>query len=49
MNDKEMQVLVNAILAAIEKLIPLYMKVAEDKNISNGNVAVCIIDESGMV
>jgi len=34
---------------AIEKLIPVYMKVPEDQCISNGNVAVCIIDESGLI
>lgn len=44
-----MQVIVNAIFVAIEKLIPVYMQVPEDKNISNGNVAVCIIDEDGTV
>lgn len=49
MNDKEMHVTINAIFIAIEKLIPVYMQVAEDKIISNGNVAACIIDESGMI
>lgn len=49
MNNNEMQVTVNDIFLAIEKLIPVYIQVAEDKNISNGNVAVCIIDDSGMV
>ncbi len=44
-----MQVIVNTIFVAIEKLIPVYMQVPEDKNISNGNVAVCIIDEDGTV
>ena len=49
MNKNDMQVIVNAIFVAIEKLIPVYMQVPEDKNISNGNVAVCIIDEDGTV
>lgn len=49
MNNNDMQVIVNAIFVAIEKLIPVYMQVPEDKNISNGNVAVCIIDEDGTV
>jgi glc operon protein GlcG len=33
----------------IEELIPLYLKNNEEKNISNGNVAVCIIDGDGGV
>ena len=33
----------------LEELIPLYMKKEEERNISNGNVAVCIIDEAGGV
>ena len=49
MNNNDMQVIVNAIFVAIEKLIPVYMQVPDDKNISNGNVAVCIIDEDGTV
>jgi uncharacterized protein GlcG (DUF336 family) len=35
--------------AAIERLIPVYMANPADARISNGNVAVCIIDESGTV
>lgn len=34
---------------AIEAMIPRYMEDPADKNISNGNVAVCIIDDDGMV
>ena len=34
---------------AVEKMIPLYMHVPEDKSISNGNLAVCIIEENGQV
>ena len=33
----------------MEKLIPIYMQNAEDKDIAGGNVAVCIIDENGML
>jgi len=33
----------------IEKLIPVYMENPDDRVIANGNVAVCIIDEAGMV
>jgi glc operon protein GlcG len=37
------------LIQKLEDLIPLYMKKDEDKSISNGNVAVCIIDEAGGV
>ncbi len=33
----------------IEKLIPSYMDIPEDQGISNGNLAVCIIDDNGVV
>lgn len=49
MKKNEMHIVVDKIYDAIEKLIPLYMEVPEDKCISNGNVAVCIIDETGEV
>ena len=35
--------------AEIERLIPFYMQDAADKNIANGNVAVCIIADDGTV
>ncbi|HJW17558.1 MAG TPA: hypothetical protein VJ499_10580 [Flavisolibacter sp.] len=40
---------VKDLFMAIEKLIPDYMNVPEDKCISNGNLAVCIIDSEGLV
>lgn len=40
---------ISRILTRIESLIPEYMKNPEDKPISNGNVAICIIDESGVI
>ncbi|MNQ45828.1 hypothetical protein D3C85_596240 [compost metagenome] len=36
-------------LSIIEELIPEYLQIEEDKRISNGNVAICIIDEDGAV
>ncbi len=36
-------------LLVIENLIPEYLQIEEDKRISNGNVAICIIDEDGAV
>ena len=41
--------LIDGLFAAIEKLIPVYMANPAEARISNGNVAVCIIDESGAV
>jgi uncharacterized protein GlcG (DUF336 family) len=49
MQQNDMQSLINAIFNAIEKLIPLYLALPADEIISNGNVAVCIIDETGLV
>lgn len=44
-----MNTTMNGIFDAIEKLIPQYMQDPLDKNIANGNVAVCIIDDKGQV
>ena len=41
--------MINKLFESLEKLIPLYMEDPEEKSKSNGNVAVCIIDESGLV
>jgi len=49
MANLEMQGLVDKLFDEIEKLIPLYMEIPEEKNISMGNLAVCIIDDSGTV
>ncbi|KRB57464.1 hypothetical protein ASD98_04045 [Flavobacterium sp. Root186] len=49
MNDQILHLRIALALLAIEDLIPSYMDVQEDKVISNGNVAVCIIDEEGTV
>ena len=40
---------IDCLIRKIEELIPLYRKKDEDKAVSNGNVAVCIIDEAGGV
>jgi glc operon protein GlcG len=37
------------LIQKIEELIPLYLKKDEDNAVSNGNVAICIIDEAGGV
>ena len=44
-----MDALINNLFAAIERLIPVYMQNPADKQIANGNVAVCIIDAEGHV
>ncbi|MCX6181409.1 MAG: hypothetical protein NT150_05750 [Bacteroidetes bacterium] len=49
MTKQETQVFVDKMFDAIEKLIPVYMQDPIDNSISNGNVAVVIIDESGIV
>ena len=49
MENKEMNTIIDGIFDAIEKLIPQYMQEPLDKNIANGNVAVCIIDDKGKV
>lgn len=49
MKNSEMQKTVHRIFEVIEKLIPSYMEIPEDRSISNGNLAVCIIDDNGMV
>ena len=45
--ENQAQKLVDEIFNAIEKLIPVYMENPEDKSISNGNLAVCMIDNCG--
>lgn len=37
------------LIAVVESLIPEYIASPEDKNISNGNVAICIIDADNNV
>jgi len=37
------------IIAAIEQLLPEYLADAADRTVANGNLGVCIIDETGRV
>lgn len=48
-NQQETQQFADKMFRAIEKLIPGYMAVEEDRNIANGNVAACIINAEGLV
>jgi uncharacterized protein GlcG (DUF336 family) len=49
MKGKETVDIINGMLLAIGNLIPEYMRIPEDEVISHGNIAVCVIDEHGMV
>lgn len=49
MENHTLELLINNAFKEIERLIPVYMRNQEDRAISNGNVAACIIDETGRV
>jgi uncharacterized protein GlcG (DUF336 family) len=40
---------IKRLIEEVEKLIPVYMQNEEDKVKTNGNVAICIIDDEGFV
>jgi uncharacterized protein GlcG (DUF336 family) len=49
MENQRLDAIIGTMFTEIENLIPVYMQNKEDRNIANGNVAVCIIDEYGTV
>jgi uncharacterized protein GlcG (DUF336 family) len=49
MEKKHVSESIDRIILGITDLIPDYTAIDEDFRISNGNVAICIIDESGTV
>src|SRR5580693_5209307 len=49
MENQKLDALISKMFVEIENLMPVYMQNPEDRNIANGNVAVCIIAEKGMV
>jgi uncharacterized protein GlcG (DUF336 family) len=49
MENQKLEAIIGKMIAEMEKLIPAYMQNPEDKDIAGGNVAVCLIDENGMV
>ena len=49
MEQQEIAKRVEKLILSIEQLIPKYMENPADQNIANGNVAVCIIDNNGVV
>jgi len=49
MEQKEKLMMIEKMIQSVESLIPEYMANSVDQNISNGNVALCIIDDNGSV
>ena len=49
MEHQEVILLIEKLLASIEELVPVYMAIPEDLEISKGVVSVCIIDETGQI
>jgi uncharacterized protein GlcG (DUF336 family) len=49
MNTKELNDTIISMLDKMHAMIPAYMENEEDRNKSNGNVSVCIIDAEGTV
>ena len=49
MKNSEILPVIDRMFDAIESMVPKYMQISEDKIISNGNVAACIIDDQGRV
>src|SRR5882724_1336739 len=49
MDSTEISQLIGKIIAAVEKRVPEYLAVEEDRIRNEGNSALCIIDESGAV
>src|SRR3954467_12477859 len=49
MKSAELTALINSMFIEIQKLLPAYLENKEDERIANGNCAVCIIDEQGLV
>jgi uncharacterized protein GlcG (DUF336 family) len=49
MESQKLEAIIDKMFAEIENLMPVYMQKPEDRDIANGNVAVCIIAENGKV
>jgi glc operon protein GlcG len=47
MEPKALTVLIQTIIAAVEKRVPEYLAVEADRKTNEGNCALCIIDASG--
>src|SRR4051794_36142870 len=49
MDSERISQVVGRIISAVEKRIPEYLAIEEDRSRNDGNSAVCIIDEAGRV
>ena len=49
MDSEPIAQLVGRIIAAVEKRVPEYLAVEEDRSRNDGNSALCIVDEGGRV
>jgi len=49
MERAKITAIIESIINNVEKRIPEYMKDPADRNISEGNVAICIIDKQGRI
>jgi glc operon protein GlcG len=49
MKPKEITLLIQRIIAAVEKRIPEYLAIQEDRERSGGNCALCLIEAAGVV
>jgi uncharacterized protein GlcG (DUF336 family) len=47
MDKAKQAVLICRIMDSVEKMVQQYISIPEDRNISGGNVALCIIDKDG--
>lgn len=49
MQRENLTALIQKIIAAIEKRVPEYQAIEEDRRLNDGNCALCIVDEAGNV
>jgi uncharacterized protein GlcG (DUF336 family) len=49
MDSAEICQLIEKIIGAVEKRVPEYLAIEEDRNRNDGNSAICIIDDTGAV
>lgn len=48
MEPQQINELIDKIIAAVEKRVPEYLAIEEDRQRNEGNCALCIIDDSGV-
>ncbi len=49
MEKQQISATIQSIIKAAEELLPQYLQNEEDYSIAHGNVAICIIDNDGMI